>query len=118
MPAPADTEPLLHVRDAQIIEDPHDRGVVKLSGGQGGTLGIRIVGQPLGDGGVSMAQSMVTLGPPGRPTLYTGRVTSLQGTHLAASVRGSDGAAVSLQIDISIDQANQTVAGAVQGSSV
>ncbi len=91
---------------------------MKLSGAQGGTLGIRIVGQPLGDGGVSMAQSTVTLGPPGRPTLYTGRVTSLQGTHLTASVRRAAGAAVSLQVDISIDQATQTVSGAVQGSNV
>ena len=91
---------------------------MKLSGAQGGTLGIRIVGEPLGDGGVSMAQSTVTLGPPGRPTLYTGRVTSLQGTHLTASVTGADGAAVSLQVDITIDQANQTVSGAVQGSNV
>ncbi len=90
---------------------------MKLSGSASGTLGIRIVGEPLSDGGVSMSQSTVTLGPPGRPTLYTGRVTSLQGTHLSASVTGANGKAVSLQIIITIDQVNRTVSGSVRGST-
>ncbi len=89
---------------------------MKMSEGASGTLGIRIVGKPLGDGGVSMSQSTVTLGPPERPTLYTGHVTSLQGTRLTASVAGGSGGTVSLQINITIDQVTHTVAGSVQAS--
>jgi sulfoxide reductase heme-binding subunit YedZ len=89
---------------------------MKMSKGESGTLGIRIVGQPLQGGGVAMSQSTVTMGPPGQPTLYTGRLTSLQGTHLTASVSGAAGAEVSLQIDVSIDQATETVGGSLNAA--
>ena len=47
-----------------------------------GSFGIQIEGRPLGDGGVSMQASQVTLGPPSEPSLYRGRLIQLRGTRL------------------------------------
>jgi sulfoxide reductase heme-binding subunit YedZ len=84
-----------------------------VSGGASGLLDVRIVGQPLGGGGVSMLRSAVTLGPPGQPQAYTGRVLALRGTRLAASVSPATGAPVALDITLSIDEANRSVGGSV-----
>lgn len=82
-----------------------------LAGQAPGELDLRIQGQPLGGGGVAMIASRVTLGPPGERSAYRGRVTSLSGNRLLASV--SNGAAsLTIRLDLSIDQATGQVRGA------
>ena len=86
-------------------------------GGPKGRLGIRIEGQPLGDGGVAMQASRVTLGPRNEPSLYRGRLVQLRGSRLLASL--SDGhAVVRLKASLSIDQATQRVTGTAIADSV
>lgn len=75
-------------------------------------LAIRIDGQPLSGGGVEMTESRVTLGTTANPTLYSGRITGLEGTNVAATVRGSQGA-LSLLAELHIDPRSGTVTGTV-----
>ncbi len=88
-----------------------------LRGGPKGTLGVRIEGQPIGEGGVAMRASRVTLGPPGQPSLYRGRLVQLRGSRLLASL--SDGRrVVRLNANLSIDQATSRVTGSATADSV
>jgi sulfoxide reductase heme-binding subunit YedZ len=84
-----------------------------MSGGASGTLDVTITGQPLESGGVAMTQGSVTLGPRAEPNLYTGHITGLQGSRIVASAQSSDGSALQLSIDLSIDQGTGTVSGSV-----
>jgi sulfoxide reductase heme-binding subunit YedZ len=86
---------------------------MSMSGGGEGSLDVRITGQPVG-GGVAMTQSSVSLGPPGQPSLYTGRLLALHGSRMVATVSSTSGDSLQLQINLSIDQAGGTVAGTVQ----
>jgi sulfoxide reductase heme-binding subunit YedZ len=90
---------------------------LSMKGGARGALGVRITGQPLGGGGVAMTQSSVSLGPPGQPTLYTGRVLSLQGPRIVATVSNGGGTSIQLQIDLSINQVGRTVTGTVHAQT-
>ncbi len=81
-----------------------------LHGAATGTLEIRIEGQPVAGGGVTMTASQVALGPPGEPSLYRGRLIQLRGGQLVASVSDGQGA-VRLNVNLAIDQATQRVTG-------
>jgi hypothetical protein len=85
-----------------------------MSHGASGTLDVTITGQPLAGGGVAMTQGSVSLGPSSEPTLYTGHVVGLQGSQIVASAQSSDGSAMRLAINVSIDQASGNVSGTVQ----
>ena len=88
-----------------------------LHGATQGTLGIQIQGEPLSDGGVSMQGSRVTLGPPGEPSLYRGRLIQLNGGRLLANL--SDGeAVVQVNASLSVDQATQRVTGRASAQSI
>jgi Ferric reductase like transmembrane component len=91
---------------------------MKMGGGAKGTLDVRLLGEPLEGGGVTMTQSAVALGPPVQPSLFGGRVVALQGSRLEALVSNAAGQSVRLAIDLSIDPATQAVTGSVhsQGS--
>jgi sulfoxide reductase heme-binding subunit YedZ len=78
-------------------------------------LDIRIDGQPLGGGGVSMTASSVTLGTGSNPTLYQGRITSLEGTNIAARLRGPQGR-FSLTAQLQIDPQSGAVSGVLAAS--
>jgi DMSO/TMAO reductase YedYZ heme-binding membrane subunit len=81
-----------------------------LHGGATGALEIQIKGQGVAGGGVSMTSSTVTLGPPGQPRLYQGRLRSLQGTRLLASVStGTDQAR--LDVRVAIDPTTHRLSG-------
>jgi DMSO/TMAO reductase YedYZ heme-binding membrane subunit len=86
---------------------------LKVSGEQLSTLRMRIFGQPLGNGGVSMTASSVTLGTEGDPTLYKGQVTALRGTEIEARVQNANGAALTILAQINLDPAGRDVSGAV-----
>lgn len=75
-------------------------------------LDIRIVGQSLSGGGVAMSSSSVTLGTASNPSLYSGRVTGLEGTSVAARVKGPQGA-LTLAAQLQIDPRSGAATGAV-----
>lgn len=83
-----------------------------LHGSSPGTLEIQVQGQPLIGGGVSMTDSEASIGPPGQPLLYQGRLRSLQGTRLLASVSNGNESA-RLDVRLSIDQTTNRLTGTV-----
>jgi sulfoxide reductase heme-binding subunit YedZ len=88
-----------------------------LHGDASGILEVQIQGQPLGDGGVAMQASRVTLGPRSEPSLYRGRLIQLRGTRLVASLSDGRGV-VQLDASLSIDQGSQRVTGTATADSV
>jgi hypothetical protein len=90
---------------------------LSMSGAPKGALAVKLLGQPLGGGGVAMTQGTVSLGPPDQPSLYTGRILSLHGSRMQATASSAAGASLQLTIDVSIDQASGAVTGTVQAES-
>jgi sulfoxide reductase heme-binding subunit YedZ len=86
-----------------------------LHGGGSGTFEIQIGGEPIA-GGVSMTTSRVSLGPPGEPSLYRGRLTSLRGTHLTATIASSQTSA-RLEVDL-VRGAGNSVTGTASATSL
>lgn len=84
-----------------------------LADGVDGRLTVVIQGQASSEGGVTMEQSKVTLGPAADPGQYTGTVTTLRGSRLEAQVQGPNGARTTLTIDLTIDEDTRTVTGTV-----
>jgi hypothetical protein len=84
------------------------------SGQRFNALDIRIVGEPIEGGGVQMTNSSVTLGSSDHPTEYSGRVTALQGTDVAALLRNSSGSAVRLVARLQLDPSGGSVSGTVR----
>ena len=86
-----------------------------MSGGATGSLHVRLYGQQLGGGGISMTSSRVSAGPSAQPDLYTGRISELSGNRMVASVsHGSS--SLRLDIDLNVDQAAGTVNGTVNAT--
>jgi len=81
------------------------------NGPPSGQLYVEIDGQPLGNGGVSLRSSRVTLGSVATPALYSGRIVALNGNRLLARVQGSGGHALSLQVAVAVNSAAGTVSG-------
>ncbi len=86
-----------------------------LHGSVPGTMEIQIQGQPVSGGGVAMTKSEVSIGPPGDPLLYRGRLTSLQGNRLLATVSAGNQSA-DLDVVVSVDQATQQLSGTVHAT--
>jgi hypothetical protein len=86
------------------------------SGPSRGQLDIAIEGQALGDGGVALHSSRVTLGSSSTPALYLGRIVELSGNHIVATARRRDGHSLSLDISLESDPAAGTVSGTVASS--
>ncbi len=91
--------------------------LMNMNSGASGQLDVHIVGQPLPGGGVSMRRNSVSLGPVGDPTQYRGHVVSLNGTRIAAKVSAGEGAAIDLNIAVSVSEATGTVSGVVHGQA-
>jgi hypothetical protein len=87
-----------------------------LQGRPDGILRIRLGGSALPGGGLSMESSAVTLGPPGRPTEYQGKVQFLRDTVLRAEVGSADGRALRLRVNLAVD--GGSVSGTVSGRPV
>jgi DMSO/TMAO reductase YedYZ heme-binding membrane subunit len=83
------------------------------SGGSKGVLHVDLRGVPLEGGGIQMTGSSVTFGPPGSPQAYSGRIVSLQGSQLVASVSDANGNSLALQIDLQLDQSSRTFSGSL-----
>lgn len=86
------------------------------SGSVAGRLDLEIDGQSVGEGGVSLGSSSVTLGSPPTPEVYRGKIVALNGNRLLATVRGTEGHSLSLQVVLAIDSANGTVRGTLAAS--
>jgi hypothetical protein len=82
-----------------------------VSGGANGAADVVLEGPPLASGGLSVERSSVTFGPRSDPTLYRGRVSSLNGTDLVADV--SDAAGHNLRVDFRVALEGRTVRGTI-----
>jgi len=89
---------------------------LRLRGRPDGVLRIRLGGSALPGGGLSMRRSAVTLGPPGHPQQYQGRVQLLQDNFLRAEVGSADGRAVRLSVSLSVN--GGSVDGTVSGRPI
>jgi hypothetical protein len=85
---------------------------MRLSGGASGTLRVRIGGQPVDNGGLSMTGSQVDLVAGG--TVFDGTITALQGQQFTAHVRSPEGSRLLLQAHLRLDAAAGTVSGSLQ----
>lgn len=85
--------------------------VLSVEGQHLSTLGIRIIGEPAGNGGVDMTTSRVELGPSSDPAMYRGQVTSLDGSRIGALVSDSGGTQLTLDAQLQIDPQNGATRG-------
>ena len=105
-----------HVHESS--QDANGRVLVnisgKTSGGNSGVLWIRLQGEPIVGGGVSMTASGASYGPATFPDAYVGKIVALQGTRISLSLNGQ-ASTLSLTVDLQVDSASGTVTGTVQG---
>ena len=100
------------VRQGQLDGGLHQVHLVLTVGGQHlSTLGIRLIGEPAGNGGVDMTTSRVELGTSSEPAMYRGQVTSLDGSKIGALVSDSSGTQLMLNAQLQIDPRNEATAG-------
>jgi hypothetical protein len=104
-----------------IEEAPAPGGAVvdlalRASGQVRGRLRVRIAGQPIGGGGLSMTGSQVDLAAAGVPSVYQGTINSLQGTEFRARVADGQGSAVDLHVVLQIDTQSNQVTGTLSGA--
>src|ERR1700741_3721338 len=71
------------------------------SGRAKGRLWIRLQGEPVDGGGVSMTASGASFGPPGFPDAYVGKIVALNGPRILLSLSGRSGG-LSLLVDLRI----------------
>lgn len=83
------------------------------SGGAKGRLWIRLQGEPIDGGGVSMTASGASFGPPGFPDAYVGKIVALNGPQILLSLKGHSGV-LSLLVDLRIGESG-FVTGTVHG---
>jgi sulfoxide reductase heme-binding subunit YedZ len=88
-----------------------------LSGGASGSLDVELRGQPLETGGVLLDQGTVGLGPTSQPDVYHGRVTGLRGSEILADVRADSGAALEVDVRLSVDHSTNRVSGSLSATS-
>jgi DMSO/TMAO reductase YedYZ heme-binding membrane subunit len=87
------------------------------SGQVAGRLDMEIDGPPVGEGGVALRDSSVTLGSPPTPVVYTGKILALNGNRLLARVHGSNGRTLSLQVALAVNAGAGTVTGTLVATS-
>lgn len=86
---------------------------LSLRNGPGGAAKILLEGLPSG-GGVEMTSSGVTFVPATTRSVYTGNITGLEGTRIAASVSDQSGHSLLLDFSLSIDPSSGNVGGTVR----
>jgi DMSO/TMAO reductase YedYZ heme-binding membrane subunit len=96
-------------RFTQTNSDASGLVTVEISGtaSPGGGFDLKLVGQPLQDGGVQMTESSVAFGS------YTGQITSLQGTRVEVALHDGSGTKLALNLDLNIDQVTGNVTGSL-----
>jgi hypothetical protein len=86
----------------------------RTSGDSRGVLWIRLQGEPLEDGGVTMTASGASYGPSSTPDAYVGKIVGLQGTRILLSLNGGTNR-LSLLLDLNVDSSG-VATGTVQGN--
>jgi sulfoxide reductase heme-binding subunit YedZ len=89
---------------------------MQVSGGLHGQLRMRLAGQPLDNGGLSMTGSQVDLLGDGHATVLDGHITALEGLQFVAQLSDGSGAHMQLQGTLNINSSNNTVSGSLSGS--
>jgi sulfoxide reductase heme-binding subunit YedZ len=86
----------------------------RTSGGNAGLLWIRLQGEPMTGGGVSMTASGASYGPAAFPDAYVGKIVGLEGTRILLALTGEMGK-LSLLVDLQLDSATGAATGTVRG---
>ena len=98
-------------------QDATGRVLVDISGTTTGSargrLWIRLQGEPVDGGGVSMTASGASYGPPGFPDAYVGKIVGLNGPQILLSLSGHSGG-LSLHVDLRIGESG-VATGTVHG---
>jgi DMSO/TMAO reductase YedYZ heme-binding membrane subunit len=82
-------------------------------GGARGVLWVRLQGEPLGDGGVSMTASGASFGSRSNPNAYVGKIVALEGTQMTLALRSGTGRLIDLRVSLRIDSVSHRVSGTV-----
>jgi DMSO/TMAO reductase YedYZ heme-binding membrane subunit len=90
---------------------------LSLRGSTTGLLRVRLAGQPLQGGGLSLVGSQVDLSAPGLGPVLAGKVTSLSGQDFVARV-ASRSATYSLAASLRIDSSTGSVSGRLSGTPI
>ena len=108
-----------HIRESS--QDANGRVLVNISGrttgGSDGILWIRLQGEPIAGGGVTMTASGASYGTASFPNAYVGKIVGLQGTRILLSLDGQANK-LSLLLDLSVNSATGTATGTVHGNPV
>lgn len=88
---------------------------LSVSGQVRGQLRVRIGGTPVG-GGLSMTGSQVDLALAGQPSVLQGQINALRGEEFDAQVSDRAGTALDLNVQLQIDNQNDTVTGTLSGA--
>jgi hypothetical protein len=91
---------------------------LRLDGGAHGQMRIRLGGEPLPSGGLSLTGSQVDLTGPGMPSAMVGKISSLRGDQFDARVSDASGSVVELRASLTIDQNTGSVTGTMTGAPV
>ena len=91
---------------------------LRLDGGAHGQMRIRLGGEPLPSGGLSLTGSQVDLTAPGMPSAMVGKILSLQGGEFEARVSDASGSVVELRVNLTVDQNTGAVTGTMGGAPV
>jgi sulfoxide reductase heme-binding subunit YedZ len=91
---------------------------LRLGRGASGQMRVRLGGEPLPTGGLSLTGSQVDLTAPGMPSAMVGKLVSLQGNQFEARVSDTSGSVVDLRASLTIDQNTGDVSGTMTGDLV
>jgi DMSO/TMAO reductase YedYZ heme-binding membrane subunit len=87
-----------------------------LEGAVTGRLVVTIQGRAARTEGVDLSTSTVTLGPLQQPSMFSGKVTDLQGTRLTMTATNAKGAAVTLVARLRTDPSSNAVSGTLRAT--
>jgi methionine sulfoxide reductase heme-binding subunit len=91
---------------------------MNVEGSVRGRMRVRLGGQPLEGGGLSLTGSQVDLSVAGVPDVFAGRIQNLQGDHFLARVSDAAGTVLELNAGVTINQAGRTVTGRLSGTPI
>jgi sulfoxide reductase heme-binding subunit YedZ len=125
--APSGSDPAAHSFTATLVgsvtQGPAASGAIvqldmTVRGSVRGRLRVRLGGQPLDTGGLSLTGSQVDLSVVGSPQVFAGRVINLEGDHFLARVSDRAGTELDLDAGLTIDQARRTVSGTLSSTPI
>jgi hypothetical protein len=85
----------------------------RTSGPHPGVLWVRLRGEPVVGGGVSMTASGATFGTPSDPQAYVGKIVGLEGTRIVLGLQGRTGS-LAVALDLRLQPGSSRVTGVVR----